>query len=94
MSKNSLAICFLEHSNPYIQDVLGSSRKTGGCINHSRSGVKAQPQRKFTYCKPDHFKALVISVGEKDTKRLNAHKELPAEGIRLGKVGDQRSLIG
>ena len=94
MSKNSLAIFFPRCSNPYTQDVLGSSRKTGGCTNHSRSGVKVQPQWKLTYYKPDHSKALVISAEEKDTKHLNAHKVLPVEGIRLGKVGDQRSLIG
>ena len=94
MSKNSPATCFPERSNPYTQDVQGSSRKTGGCTNHSRSGVKGQRQWKLTYYNPGHSKALVISAEGKDTEHLNAHKAMPVEGIRLVKAGDQRSLIG
>ena len=93
MSKNSPAICFPECSNPYTQDVLGSSRKTGGGTNHSRSSVKVQRQWKLTYYNPGHSKVLAISVKEKDTGHLNAHKAMPVEGIRLDKVGDQRCLI-
>ena len=94
MSKNSPAICFPERSNPYTQDGPGSLRNPGGCTNHSRSGVKGQRQWKLTYCNPGHFKALVISVEEKDTGHQNAHKATPVEGIKLDKDGDQRSLIG
>ena len=90
MSKNNLAICFPERSNPYTQDVKGSLRKPGGCTNHSRSDVKVQRQWKLTYYKPGHSKALVISVEEKDTEHLNVHKAMPVEEIRLDKVGDQR----
>ena len=93
MSKNSLAICFPEPSNPYTQDVLGSSWKTGGCINHSRSGIKAQRQWKLMSYNPGHSKALVIGAEEKDTGHPNAHKATPVEGIRLDKVGDQRCSI-
>ena len=93
MSKNSLAIFFPGRSNPYTQDVLGSSRKTGGCINHSRSGVKAQRQWKLTYYNPGHSKALAISVEEKDIGHWNVHKATPVEEIRLDKVGDQRCSI-
>ena len=92
-SKNSLATCFPGRSNPYTQDILGGSRKTGGCINHSRSGVKAQRQWKLTSYNPGHSKAFVISAEEKDTERLNAHKAMAVEGIRLDKVGDQRCSI-
>ena len=92
-SKNSLAIFFPGRSNPYTQDVLGSSRKTGGRINHSRSGVKVQRQWKLTSYNPGHSKALVISAEEKDTEHLTAHKAMAVEGIRLGKVGDQRCSI-
>ena len=46
------------------------------------------------YYNPGHFKALVISVEEKDTGHQNAHKATPVEGIKLDKDGDQRSLIG
>ena len=42
------------------------------------------------YYNPGHFKALVISVEEKDTEPLNARKAMPVEEIRLDKVGDQR----
>ena len=93
MSKNSPAICFPERSNLYTQDVQGSSRKTGGCTSHSRSGVKVQRQWKLMYYNPGHSKALVISAEEKDTERLNAHKAMAVEGIRLDKVGDQRCSI-
>ena len=94
MSKNSPAICFPERSNPYTQDGPGSLRKPGGCTNYSRSGVKVQCQWKLTYYNPGHFKAFATSAEEKDTGNQNAHKAMPVEGIKLDKVGDQRSLIG
>ena len=93
MSKNSPAICFPELCIPYTQDVLGSSRKTGGCINHSRSGIKVQCQWKLTYYNPGHSKALVTSAEEKDIGHPNAHKATPVGGISLNKIRDQRSSI-